>query len=175
VVFNVIETGVYNKLEQEYPRETLEAIGGIDLPIRAIYDSRPEGEWLRGWKITELLLQQVRDRAAGIGAPLMIVGIPDTLAVQPEAWRQKMLASRSTAQRVASGRVYPAAPTDRLGEIAGRLGVPYLDLLPVFEEAGARVAEPLYYETDKHWTRAGHAVAAEAVERALNDWRLLGR
>jgi GDSL-like Lipase/Acylhydrolase family len=175
VVFNVVETGVYNKLEQEYPREQIEAIGGIDLPIRAVYDSRPEGEWLRGWKITELLLERLRDRAAQVGAPLVIVGIPDTLALQPEAWRQKMLASRVTAERVARGRVYPGAPNDRLGEIAQRLGVRYLDLLPVFEQAGPRSAEPLYYATDKHWTRAGHAVAAGAVERALNDWRLLDR
>ena len=28
VLYNVVETGVYNKLDQNYPREQLEAIGG---------------------------------------------------------------------------------------------------------------------------------------------------
>ncbi|MND04445.1 hypothetical protein D3C83_247140 [compost metagenome] len=64
-------------------------------------------------------------------------------------------------------------PSRVLGEIAGKMGVPFVDLLPVL--ANAPSAEPLYFPIDTHWTPAGHAVVAQAIEAKLREVRLDGR
>jgi hypothetical protein len=56
VLYNVVETGVMNKLNQDYPRERLEAIGGLRTPLTGLYDKEPDGEWQRAWQISEGLL-----------------------------------------------------------------------------------------------------------------------
>ena len=75
--------------------------------------------------------------------------------------------------RAASGRFAPDAPNRRLGEIAGRLGVPYVDLYPVF--AREIQNETLYYPIDSHWTPAGHGLAARTIEAKLRELGLVGR
>ncbi|HYU21024.1 MAG TPA: SGNH/GDSL hydrolase family protein [Chloroflexota bacterium] len=169
-LYNVLETGVMNKLNREYPREQLEAIGGLKTPLRGLYDARPEGEWLRAWRISEALLARVRDRAAEMGARLVIVGAPEWRTLDVEAWRREV-----EGNRLSSGRLDAAAPTDQLGAIARQLGVPYVDLLPPLQQATSGGIGPLYYDFDKHWTATGHAVAAGAIERALREWGLDGR
>ena len=169
VLFNVVETGVMNKLEREYPRERLEAIGGLRPPLRGLYDTEPEDEWLRAWRISEALLAAVRDRAAATGAPLVIVGAPEWRTLDPDAWRKEV-----AGNRLDTGRLQIAAPTDHLAAITRRLDVPYVDLLPPLQQATAAGAGRLYYDFDKHWTAEGHAVAAAAIDRALREWGLAG-
>jgi hypothetical protein len=164
MLFNVVESGVVHKLGREDPRERLEAIGGPRTPLRGLYDTQPEDEWLRAWKISEALLARVRDRAAGIGAPLVIVGAPESRVLEPDLWRREVAGGRLEA-----GRLTISAPTDRLGAITRRLNVLFVDLLPAFEHAGAAGGGPFYYDFNKHWTAAGHAVAASAIADALQS------
>ena len=171
-LYNVIETGVFNKLNQNYPREQLEAIGGLRTPITGLYDVQPEGEWLRAWRISEALLAQTRDRAAELGAPLVVVGAPEWLALEPAVWRDELQRSNPRSSRIASGHLQIDAPTRQLGAIAARLGVPFIDLLPPFQRDAAD-GVPLYFSFDKHWTPAGHAAAARAIRQGLLDQELL--
>ena len=46
------------------------------------------------------------------------------------------------------------------------VGAPMLDLLPALQAEAPSNAR-LYYPYDKHWTAAGHAVAAREIERFL--------
>jgi hypothetical protein len=171
LLYNVIETGVYNKLQQNYPREQLEAIGGLRTPLTGLYDTQPEEEWDRAWRISEALLARVRDRAAQMGAPLVVAAAPEWRALEPEAWREELQRGNPRSNRLASGRLQIEAPTDRIGMIADRLGVPFVNLLPPLREAFAE-GVPLYFEFDKHWNRAGHAVAARALDRAIRKANL---
>lgn len=171
LLYNVVETGVFNKLSQNYPREQLEAIGGLRTPLTGLYDTQPNEDWARAWRISEALLARLRDRAAAIGAPLVVAGGPEWRALEPDAWREELQKENPRSTRLSSGRLQITAPTDQLGVIADRLGVPYINLLPVFEAAFAQNPR-LYYEFDKHWTAAGHAVAAQAIEKALRGMEL---
>ena len=65
LLYNVIETGVMNKLEQNYPREQLEAIGGLRTPLRGLYDTQPDDEWERAWQISEVLLNKIKEQSRG--------------------------------------------------------------------------------------------------------------
>jgi hypothetical protein len=168
VLFNVFETGVANKLDQSYPREQLEALGGLRTPLSGLYDTQPPDEWQRAWTISELLLARIRDRSAQMGAPLVIVGAPEWRTLEPEAWAEEIRKSNPRSNRLASGRLTIDAPTTHLGEVALRLGVPYVDLLPPFQ-AAFPTQRPLYYEFDKHWTANGHAVAAQVVAQELRS------
>jgi len=169
LLYNVVETGVFNKLDQDYPRERLEAIGGLRTPLRGLYDTEPEDEWLRAWKISEALLAQVRDRSAQLGAPLIIAGGPEWRTLDEDDWRREVASAR-----LDSGRLQISAPTDQLGQIASRLGVPYIDLLPPFQAATAAGGGPYFFDFDKHWTPDGHAVAARAIADALRRLGLDG-
>ena len=166
LLYNVIETGVYNKLDQNYPRETLEAVGGLQTPLTGLYDTQVAGEWDRAWRISEALLGRIRDRSKEMGATLVIAAAPDWLALDPAAWREELRRGNPSSNRLASGRRQITAPTDRLGTIADRLGVSYLNLLPTFQRA-ATDGTRLYFDFDKHWNPAGHQVAADAIEQAL--------
>lgn len=170
LLYNVIETGVFNKLEQNYPREQLEAIGGLRTPLRGLYDTEPDDEWGRAWRISEALLTQIRDKSTEIGAPLVIAGGPEWRTLEPDTWRQEVASAR-----LESGRLTISAPTDQVGAIAGRLGVPYIDLLPTLQQAKASGGGPFYFDFDKHWNPAGHTVAAQAIADSLARLGLLGR
>ena len=55
---------------------------------------------------------------------------------------------------------------------AGMVGAPMLDLLPALPRSIDQ-PERLYYPYDKHWTAAGHAVAAREIERFLEERALI--
>lgn len=171
MLYNVVETGVFNKLNQNYPREQLEAIGGLRTPLTGLYDTQPDGDWEQAWKISEALLVQIRDRAAAMGAPLVVAGGPEWRALEPDAWRDEISRGNPNSNRLRNGRLQITAPTDQLGMILDRIGVPYVNLLPPFETAFQQNPR-LYYEFDKHWTAAGHAVAAQAIDQALRRMEL---
>jgi hypothetical protein len=168
-LFNVLETGVYNKLDLSYPREPLEAIGGLRTPLTGLYDAEPGRDWDRAWRISEALLARLRDRSAQLGAPLVVIAAPEWRALDPVAWRADLQRSNPGSNRLASGRLQIATPTNRVGTIAQRLGVTFIDLLPAFQRAVAE-RQPLYFDFDKHWTTAGHAVAAIAIQQGLREY-----
>jgi hypothetical protein len=168
VLYNVFETGVANELNQSYPREQFEAVGGLRTPLTGLYDTQIQEEWLRAWTISELLLARIRDRSAQMGAPLMIVGAPEWRALEPEAWAEELRKGNPRSNGLDSGRLTIDAPTTHLGEVALRLGVPYVDLLPPLRSAYP-THKPLYYDVDKHWTANGHAVAAQVVAQELRS------
>jgi hypothetical protein len=117
------------------------------------------------------LLTQIRDRAAAIGAPLVVAGGAEWRALEPDAWLEEISRGNPNSNRLRSGRLQITAPTNQLGILLDRIGVSYINLLPPFEAAFAQNPH-LYYEFDKHWTAAGHAVAAAAIDRALRDMEL---
>jgi hypothetical protein len=114
------------------------------------------------------LLARVRDRAATLGAPLVVVAAPEWRALDPVAWRDEIERSNPGSNRLDSGRLRIESPTETVGTIAARLGVSFVDLLPPIQAAVAE-GVPLYFAFDKHWTAAGHAVAARAIHQGLRE------
>lgn len=168
LLYNVFETGVLLKLNNGPVRDQPEFENDARYLVRSLYENDPDPEMVRSWRITERLLGLMRDRVRSENVQLVVVGAPDWLALDPAAWQERMGGSRAM-----SGRYAPDKPSRMLSEIAGKMGVPYVDLLPIL--ANAPTAEPLYFPIDSHWTPAGHAVVAEAIGAKLREINLDGR
>lgn len=162
LLYNVFETGVLVKIADGPVRDQPEVEDDARYLVRSLYETRPEGETLRGWRITERIIGRIRDRAQEAGLPLLVVGAPDWLALDDAAWRERLGDARA-----GSGRFAPDAPNALLGEITERLSLPYLNLFPILlaEQANG----PLYFPIDSHWTPAGHAVVARELARTLRE------
>ena len=65
-----------------------------------------------------------------------------------------------------------ALPNAVLNVNAPAIGAPLLDLLPAMRTA-AESGPRLYFPADKHWTPAGHAVAAAEIQRFLVERELV--
>jgi hypothetical protein len=163
MLYNLVETGVVYKLELQNPREAWNGVDGLIDPTRGKFDLRPEGEWERGWRITDAVMEKLQTRTAAIGAPLVVVGIPDWRMIDDAYWQRD-----ANKRRFDSGLSGPDAPATLLEQIAERLHLPYLDLTAVFRP---RVAQDglfsYFFENDLHWTVRGNEVAAQTVADAL--------
>jgi hypothetical protein len=172
MLYNVIETGVVYKLELQNPQEAFNGVDGLLDPVRGKFDFKPTGEWDRAWRITELSLERVRDRAGQLGAPLAIVGIPAWRMLDHDYWRR----SDDTKRLVDSGKGGPTAPVTVLDGIARRLNVPDLDLTQVYQPlVDADGLTRYFLEGDYHWTVDGNEAAAEAVSAFLTERGLMPR
>lgn len=172
LLYNVIETGVVYKLELQNPQEAFNGVDGLLDPVRGKYDAKPVGEWDRAWRITDLALERVRDRASQAGIPLAVVGIPAWRMLDRQYWRR----NDDTKRLVDSGKGGPTAPVALLDGITRRLNVPHFDLLHTFQpKVDADGLDRYYLEGDYHWTVQGNQVAAESVGAFLTERGLVPR
>lgn len=171
LLFNVIESGVVYKFELRNPKEPFNGIDGLVDPTRGKYEAKPRGEWERAWRITDAVMERLRDRAAASGARLAIIGVPEWRMLDRAYWQKD-----DNKQLVGSGRGGPDAPARLLEGIARRLDVPHLDLRGDFQpRVDADGLFRYYIEGDYHWTVEGNAVAAEAVAAFLMERGLVPR
>ena len=168
LLYNVFETGVLRKLSGGEVRDQPEFEADGRYLVRSLYEKEPDGETARAWRITERLIGVIRDRALAEKIPMVVVGAPDWLALDHAAWVERL-----GGARVASRQFAQDVPNRVLGEIIGKMGVPYVDLLPIM--ANAPTSEPLFFPIDSHWTPAGHALVADAVQAKLREIGLDGR
>lgn len=162
--YNMLEGNVFGMLGEAYHREDIEVVGGARVPFRDIYDTSLDSSWRRAWRITEALLARLQSGTQAQGAPLVLVGVPDWRALNNETFRHTILGDGRRDHGAS-----PDAPTNRLGEIAERLGAPYVNLLPTFQTETERGTGPFYLPLDGHWNSDGHALAARALADALRS------
>ncbi len=58
---------------------------------------------------------------------------------------------------------------DAIAMLAAELGIPFIDLVPAFEEAAVR-GDILYYAYDTHWNQAGHDLAGQVIADYLAQY-----
>jgi lysophospholipase L1-like esterase len=150
---------------------TIEGLRELYLNLTFLQADSPE--YQTEWESYQRLLREMIGLLGDEGIPLMIVMFPD-LAEFPQA----------------SG--LPDVPQQRLAQIAADSETPFLDLLPVFREAGdiqnlyfmyysdhatvdpsAPDAAVMAYIGDGHPSPYGHLVAARAIADRLVAWGLV--
>jgi lysophospholipase L1-like esterase len=108
------------------------------------------------WSAFTWTVQTLARSVASAGGRLVIAYVPSRMEVSPQVWQL-------TQERYDIDAAYQRdAVADRVRLIAGRLGVPMLDLTAPLTAANT-LLDPTYYETDSHWNPHGQDVAAAAL------------
>ncbi len=159
--YNFLESGVLQKLELGDLWASWRTLDALEKPRyqgNEIYKTRLNDRWESAWDITDQLIGMLSGDATSTGSRFGVVIVPTRAQVNDQAWRG--IAGSDGGRRAGLDRAFP---NTQLKGIADRAGAPLLDLVPPLREADKAGSPPLYYESDQHWTAAGHAVAAQAI------------
>ncbi len=118
------------------------------------------------WSATEMMLGEIRDRANELGAETVISLLPTKRQVLESEWVKTV-----ELLGLSPGEYDLDRPQRELAAITSRLGIPTVDLLPVFRSA--MPPDSLYWTGYPHWTPAAHALAAETIHQFLAHEDLL--
>jgi len=136
------DTAIFNGLQMLLARYEAQRGGHGAVPTiapeAALVD--PAGEPL--WALYEEHLIAIRDLLASKRIPFLFVAFPSSAQIPAGA---------------------PAGGEARLATMAGRLGVPFLDLLPALREAGARGDTLYLLPADGHPAPDAYAAAGEEI------------
>ncbi|MBF0355133.1 MAG: SGNH/GDSL hydrolase family protein [Alphaproteobacteria bacterium] len=148
-------------------RMIFEGFVSAKTPIRwNLYANPLDPQWESAWAETEIALDLLSNEIGATGSKLFLVAIPEHLAVADNP--ERMLRFSSGAKPPIG--FDPESPSRRLMDIAARLNIPALDLLPIFKAYRQRhnLPSPYFsYSCDGHWNPLGHHLAATAVSDFL--------
>jgi lysophospholipase L1-like esterase len=123
----------------------------------------PRTYWLDvAWPLFGRSLADARDTASSVGAPVVLLAVPDMSQFDDE-----MRARTMANFRFRDDEVDWDLPQRNLSVQAQRVGVLMLDLLPLFRSLDDRAS--LYLRIDTHFSAYGHQVTADALARFLQD------
>jgi lysophospholipase L1-like esterase len=121
----------------------------------------PHTYWLDvAWPLFGRYLAEARQTSEGVGAPIVLMAIPDMSQFDDEMQARTMANFRFTADEVDWTR-----PQRDLANVAASAGVPLLDLLPTFQSDPDRAN--LYLRIDTHFSAYGHQVTANTLAAYL--------
>jgi len=129
-----------------------------------IYDPEAQNkpEWKEAWDITEEMFRRIQDIAKEEQAELLVMEAQPRYEIYQGDWKseiQKYPGADAT-------RYDLSLPRKKAKEIFQKLGILYIDLVPIFQEFAGR-GEKLYMPTDGHANVRGHEVMAQALFDAL--------
>jgi lysophospholipase L1-like esterase len=121
----------------------------------------PRTYWLDvAWPLFGAYLKDIRSTAASVGAPAVVLVIPEIAQVEPTERVRTMTDYRFADDEVDWGR-----PQRELHAQADQAGLAVVDLLSAFRASPERDA--LYLANDQHFTALGHRAAAEELANAI--------
>ena len=123
----------------------------------------PRTYWLDvAWPLFGQYLSDARNSADSVGAPMVVVAIPDPAQVDADIRARTMSNYRFTDDEVDWSR-----PQRELADQALRDRVPLLDLLPQLQALPDR--KELFLPIDTHFTAYGHAITAQIIAQYVES------
>lgn len=138
----------------------------IPEPPLAMYLETPPPYVAEGLEIAREATRRIADRAAGVGARTVLVLVPAKFQVNDVDF--DWLNADVTR---AGGRLDRHSATRRVTESLAPLGLPTLDLLPIFQAQPNR--QDLFFQRNVHLTARGHEVVEAALFEFLHTTGLL--
>lgn len=134
-----------------------------------IYLDRPQVDIDEAWDFTTQALSRLKAQVESDGGRLVLISIPEALALNPDWRRAAVLGGGSEVP----SDFNPRLPSRRLSEVANQLNLEVIDLLPKFETYRDihGLTPPFFsFACDGHWNPLGHYLAAHHVANEI--WRL---
>lgn len=114
-----------------------------------------------GWKLLTGVLETMKGSVASAGAKLYVLFIPQYVQTSQSIFERSV---RKYGHDPAKYDV--EKPNRELAKLCRKLGIAYLDLLPVMKEETLR-GNALYYHRDGHWNVEGHRIAAREIHKDM--------
>ena len=141
----------------------------LELHVGSLLRRMPDDRMRAGWEMTRQLLQKMRQTADTVNARVAVTLLPLSVQVYPETLPD-FLASNGLKE----ADVDLFKPQDMMKAIGENIGVSIIDLYPVFKDTKAKCSCPLFVQSDGHWNKLGHQIAAEEAARGLLHAGLIG-
>ena len=130
-----------------------------------VYREPSDPDWQLAWQTSEDLLRMLRDEVRGRGARFLLLTVGTGIQVHPDPAQRERFAA-------VVGVPDLDYPDERLQGFARREGIELLALVPVLRRSAEARGECLHGKGQSgtchgHWNERGHAVAGEALARAL--------
>ncbi len=126
--------------------------------------ARDQDQRLRdSWRLAEALLEAIRDAAAGAGAGLVLLVVPDRLQVDEALWEETVDAYDLDAERFDRD-----LPSRLLAGIGERLGIIVVDPSRELRDS-IRNGRDVFIGEDPHWNPTGHEIAARVLAETLGS------
>jgi hypothetical protein len=122
-----------------------------------VYRKTAEQELGAAIDATDEALARFAQLSDELGFELVALMIPSEIQLQPERWNSSL-----SSLGLDAAAYDPYVPTRIFQGLLSRHGIPTLDLGPVFA-AGLTRGQKLYFSLDRHWTTAGHRLAADEL------------
>jgi hypothetical protein len=143
-------------------REIRQAGRSLDAHIVDLFREPVPVGITRGFELTDLLLERVQAVATAGGGRVALVLLPLRVQVSDTAFAAFARSADLRADTLTLDK-----PQRTVSRTANRLGIPVIDLLPVFKKWNADSGRDLFLEWEGHWNETGHRVAAAAVTSGL--------
>jgi hypothetical protein len=161
-LYHVVETGVLDKLGDDAtgPR--------LNTAAMAFWDPRAEDRVKPTWDVTLALFKAIAEHGRAQGIPTIIAVVPSSSEVYDEDWQ-------ATQARIRSARLQPTNYerfwlTRVLERRQHEVPAVWVDLGPALRAAAAATGERMYFKQDGHWTVAGNAVVASALQATISQY-----
>jgi hypothetical protein len=143
-------------------RANLVSTEGRDLQshVAGLLRRTPDDRIRAGWEMTTQLLQELKQAASTIKAPVVVMLLPLSMQVYPEDARD-FLASNS----LTPADIDLFKPQEMMQVIGANIRVSIIDLFPAFRDTRAKCNCALFLQSDGHWNKLGHQIAAEEAAR----------
>ena len=111
----------------------------------------------QGWKLLAGVLETMKSSVTDAGAKLYVIFIPQYVQTS-----QPIFESSVRKYGHDPAKYNMEKPNRELAKLCRKLGIDYLDLLPVMKEESS-MGNRLYYPRDGHWNAEGHRIAAREI------------
>ena len=134
-----------------------------------VHSCQPLSEYDQGWELTERILTRLDNDLAEAGVQFFVFTVPAYYEVDLKRVAEELRVVENPQDLC----LFEGTGHERLIAILDDQQIPYINLLPAFQDATNHEGIPLFRLTDRHWNEAGNQLAAREVLEGLRANNLL--